>query len=184
MNNNELYHYGVLGMKWGVRRKRTNTSDNTDNKKRSKNDTDNNTSTDNSSNKKKGLSDKQKKAIKIGAAVAGAALATYGAYKVSKYVKGKNAVNGKRYVEQMQYLQKNIKNTQSHIDPARKLYKSDRWRHSFESTLKDRRMGIKGDHMLYGIDPSKRNAYREARGLMYDSLVRGDWDKKIEKYYK
>lgn len=35
-------------------------------------------------NKRKGLSDKQKKAIKIGAAVAVTALATYGAYRLVK----------------------------------------------------------------------------------------------------
>jgi hypothetical protein len=38
----------------------------------------------------KGLSDKQKKALKVGAAVAGTALAAYGAYKVTKIVKEKN----------------------------------------------------------------------------------------------
>ena len=39
---------------------------------------------DDSDNKKKGLSDKQKKAIKIGAAVAVTALATYGTYRLAK----------------------------------------------------------------------------------------------------
>lgn len=38
---------------------------------------------------KKGLSDKQKKAIKVGAAIAGTALAAYGTYKLNKYVKTK-----------------------------------------------------------------------------------------------
>jgi len=39
---------------------------------------------------KTGLSDKQKKAVKVGAAVAGTALAAYGAYKFSKWVDSEN----------------------------------------------------------------------------------------------
>lgn len=51
---------------------------------------------------KKGLSDKQKKALKVGAAVAGTALAAYGAYKVSKVMKEKSYIKkteiGKSFV--------------------------------------------------------------------------------------
>lgn len=52
----------------------------------------------NANKKKSHLTDKQKRAIKIGAAVAGAALVTYGAYKLGAFDKfkgtGKNAVKG------------------------------------------------------------------------------------------
>ena len=82
---NELYHYGVKGMKWGVRRARKNDVSGTSSKKRK---TDND---DNQTTKKKGLSDRQKTALKIGAAAAGTALAAYGAYKVSNMIKDKAA---------------------------------------------------------------------------------------------
>lgn len=44
----------------------------------------------NSDAERKGLSDKQKKALKVGAAVAGTALAAYGAYKVNQFVRERN----------------------------------------------------------------------------------------------
>lgn len=86
MYNDELKHFGVKGMKWGVRhyqdKKGRLTSAGkkrySDNSKRKKNDTID-------SNKKKfQLTDKQKKYIKIGAAAATTALVAYGAYKLYK----------------------------------------------------------------------------------------------------
>ena len=122
MNYNlELYHHGIKGQKWGVRRWQN--SDGTFNdagKKRyfgdgagenyhklSKKIT-SSMSNENTSSKqnKTGLSDKQKKALKIGLAVAGTAIAAYGAYKLADYALDKN------YEKQMKaahdYLQKNI----------------------------------------------------------------------------
>lgn len=98
----ELYHYGVMGMRWGHRKQRpvsmvrtfgqgiTNLK-NAD-KKRMLSNSKNTAKAagkiisrkikeNNPWNK---LSDRQKKVVKIGAAVAGAALLTYGAYKLKK----------------------------------------------------------------------------------------------------
>lgn len=64
-SSDELYHYGVKGMKWGVRKEYVSSSKNL----RKSDDT---------------RKDKTKRAIKIGAAVAVTALATYGGYKLYK----------------------------------------------------------------------------------------------------
>ena len=123
MDNNELYHFGVKGMRWGHRkvrghagpgkyatRKRQLAGDKRDldylnkgehlsvglTKKRqaaydkrdkavlekriAKNEQKNN----------KGLSTKQKKVLKVGAAAAGTMLTVYGAYKFSKWVDNQN----------------------------------------------------------------------------------------------
>ena len=56
-----LYHYGVKGMKWGVRHDKLR-----------------------SNSRRNGLSDKQKQAIKIGVIAVGSALAIYGGYQLYK----------------------------------------------------------------------------------------------------
>ena len=54
----------------------------------------------NNSSDAKGLTDKQKKAIKVGAAVVATALVTYGAYRLGKFGKLDEYVSvGKRKVE-------------------------------------------------------------------------------------
>lgn len=71
--NSSLKHYGVKGMKWGVRKEYKPIGI-----RRSKQ------KSENQENSKKGLTDKQKRAIKIGATAAAATLAAYGGYKLYK----------------------------------------------------------------------------------------------------
>lgn len=75
-HNNEPYlcHYGVKGMKWGVRKEY---EPHPREKKRQDNK-------DGDSKRKKGLTAKQKRAIAIGAAAVATALAAYGGYRLYK----------------------------------------------------------------------------------------------------
>lgn len=78
----ELMHYGVKGMKWGVRRKRWSSGSRSSSRKKSeKSESGKSTST---------TSKRVKTALKVGAAVAAAGLAVYGGYKFSRFVKNSN----------------------------------------------------------------------------------------------
>lgn len=83
MYNNELYHYGVKGMKWGHRKKRDKFI--AFNKAQAKNQA---KTTSEAQTARKA---KIKKAAKIGAATVGTVLAIYGSYKLSKYLNDTNA---------------------------------------------------------------------------------------------
>lgn len=91
----ELYHYGVKGMKWGVRHDRIpkgrskSVSTPSAMKGRTKKSS-NSTSNGKPSKSKIQLSSKQKTALKVGAAAAATALAVYGGYKMNRFVRMTN----------------------------------------------------------------------------------------------
>ena len=79
---NELYHHGIKGQKWGVRRYQnadgtlTDVGQNRYGRKERR--------------EKKGISDKTKKAIKNGLLISGTILAAYGTYKIADNALEKN----------------------------------------------------------------------------------------------
>lgn len=75
--SDELYHYGVKGMRWGVRRYQNPDGTLTADGKEHYSD---------KSNNKFHLSDKQKKALKIGLIAAGTGLAIFGGIALYKYM--------------------------------------------------------------------------------------------------
>lgn len=72
--NTELFHYGVKGMKWGVRKKSRSDKKSTKNKV---------------AEKWKDLSPRTKNVIKIGASAAAVAIAAYGGYRYRNFVNDK-----------------------------------------------------------------------------------------------
>ena len=106
--SDELYHYGVLGMKWGQRKSPNSYGGSITKKSNSKSIT----TLKNTSKQSKEHQDKvakAKKAVAIGTAVTATALAAYGAYK---FVKNKNvaiaAQKGENYVKK--YISENKMN--------------------------------------------------------------------------
>ena len=149
MNDNELMHYGVPGMKWGKRKVRPNALQRLGyrqansgfgkigvaagrkisiNKSRKQENT---PGTNKNQKEQTNMTAEQKaarrkKAIKVGAAVVGTALAAYGTYKVSNYLKSQAGQKATR--AGMEHLKRNI-NTGKFIKglPQSKTMNSKDW---------------------------------------------------------
>lgn len=88
ISSTELYHHGIKGQRWGIRRFQKKDGTLTAKGKERYSQDDSMADEPAEKNSKKGLTDKQKKAIKVGAAIVGTALVAYGAYKVSQIYRG------------------------------------------------------------------------------------------------
>lgn len=81
--NTDLYHHGIKGQRWGIRRFQDKSGRLTPAGRRRVKNQQKTDELDNTE-QKKGLTDKQKRYIKIGAAAVGTALVAYGGYKIYK----------------------------------------------------------------------------------------------------
>ena len=184
MENNELYHHGVPGMKWGHRKSTPQTSLDVaranyksdkkqynksfhKNEKAKAKETTKNDKVKKAKTKETTKNDKVKKAVAIGSAAAVSILAAYGTYKVSEFVKDRNNAKAIKAKERMDYIMKNISNIPSHTDSTRSIRNSDKYQHALQSTILSRQSSIRGDRSLYGNKAVKgRDAVKEAKSFV------------------
>lgn len=86
--DDELYHHGIKGQRWGVRRFQNKDGSYTSAGKSHRKTSD--SSGNQNGSTRKGLSDRQKTALKVGAVAVGVTLAAYGGYKANKWVNKQN----------------------------------------------------------------------------------------------
>lgn len=179
-NNDYLIHYGVPGMKWGHRkaiyyevtgnRSRMGSMNNgqTNARVRRSNST---ISNRNSKSQKTELTPEQKsarrkKALKIGAAVAGTALAAYGTYKLAKYVQDKRQQAAMKKASE--YIDKNFLNKigESNFTNGKKIsYYADNAGQKI--TIEGRGNKIIGQHNAK-IVSTGRQMYKDATNTRLD----------------
>lgn len=131
-----LRHFGVKGMKWGVRKKEESSG---------------------KKSKKKGLTTKQKTAIKVGVAVAATGLAAYGGYKLYKSGKLDGLINSAKSSFDPETGFKKIKGSDIGIDKINKINLFDRgtWMNCGNSTialeLRNRGLDVKANKNPTGM---------------------------------
>ena len=146
-----LEHHGIRGQKWGLRRFQNKDGSLTPKGKKRYEDSPSENKTSNPKNptsnepEKKGLSDKQKKALVTGAAIAGTVLAAYGGYKLHQL--NKEATEGlrKKYSYEFKNVQSkanekklSVSQWQNVADRARELGKMDTFNTSMYYANKNR----------------------------------------------
>ena len=117
--DDSIYHHGVKGMRWGVRRCRTARlySEGAPRKKK--------TDTKPSTTRRINLTDKQKRALKIGATVIGTAALGYGMYKRHRYRSLGGSVGRER-------IKRAIKDQVLRNEDVSSRLKADVYRHKVE----------------------------------------------------
>lgn len=167
----ELYHYGIKGQKHGVRRWQNEDgsytaqgrTDQNGHGRYSKIDEDSDTT--NETKKKFKLSDNQKKALKIGVAIVGAALVAYGGYKIyenrgmiKNYMNlGKKNVDFIRNSGKFDYLDKRFSG--ANIKAYQKMFD--------DISVKEL------DSIAENLNPLKKDCNCQSGVLAFDSMMKG-----------
>ena len=171
----ELYHHGVKGMKWGVRKKEERSPARSTSKTKN---------SDDSSNKNETKS-KVKRAVVIGAAVTATALAAYGSYRLVKSGKMDNLIsNGKDKVDSLFNRSKSNGLTVKGLDTdvaKGKLKKLSRNESVEEAISKVNKSGSRNNcyncvaatvGRLCGFDVTAKGDTQNGKGMKFDDLCR------------